>query len=93
MTGFFGIIFLILYFGKYQEVERMKKRILAMISIVLLAAMYISALVFSMIKSDFANTMLKISLLCTFFIPVVAYVIMMFYRLTHKNDEEENDNE
>lgn len=71
----------------------MKKRILAMASIVLLVAMYVSALVFSLIKSDFANTMLKISILCTFFIPIVAYVIMMFYRLTHKNDEEDMQDE
>lgn len=71
----------------------MKKRILAMASIVLLVAMYVSALVFSLIKSDFANTMLKISILCTFFIPIVAYVIMMFYRLTHKNDEEDTQDE
>lgn len=74
----------------------MKKRItgrqiLAIAAIVLLVGMYVSALVLSLIGSDFARTLLKIALLGTFIVPIIIYVIMMFYRLGHKNEAPEPD--
>lgn len=67
------------------------RQILAIIAIVLLVGMYVAALVFSLIGSDFANTMLKISLLGTFIVPILIYVIMMFYRLGHRKESPEPD--
>lgn len=65
------------------------KQIIAIIGIVILAGMYISTLVFAIIGSAFAMNMLKASLLCTFVIPIVIYLIMMFYKLSHKDNTPE----
>lgn len=69
----------------------MKKRVLAIIAVVLMVSMYIAAFVFALMKSEFANTMLKISIMCTIFIPVVAYVIMMFYKLGHPKEDDDKE--
>lgn len=63
------------------------KQVLAIIAIALLVGLYLSALILSLIGSELAQTLLKISLLGTFIIPIIIYVIMMFYRIGHKNDE------
>lgn len=63
------------------------KQILAIVAIVLLVGMYVSSLVFSMINTDLGRTMLKISFTCTITIPVIIYVLMMMFRLTHRDDD------
>ncbi|MCM1307963.1 MAG: hypothetical protein NC223_05125 [Butyrivibrio sp.] len=63
------------------------KQVLAIIAAALLVGLYISALVLSLIGSEAAQTLLKISLLGTFIIPIIIYVIMMFYRIGHKKEE------
>lgn len=67
------------------------KQILAILCIVLLLGMYLSTLVFALIRSPWAQTMLKISLLGTFGIPIVIYVIFMFYKLTRKSSNPEDN--
>ncbi len=66
-------------------------RIMAIVAIVLLVGMYVTSLVFALIHNSFANTMLKISLTGTFAIPVIIYLIMMFYRLSHPKDKVDED--
>lgn len=63
------------------------RQVLAIIAIALLAGLYISALVLALIGSELAQTLLKISLLGTFIIPILIYVIMMFYRIGSKKEE------
>lgn len=62
------------------------RQVLAIIAIALLVGMYLSALVTALIGSEFARTLLKISLLGTFIIPILIYVILMFYRIGHRNE-------
>lgn len=63
------------------------KQVMAIICIILLAGMYISTLVFAIIGGPLSTRLLKAAILSTIIIPIVAYFLMMFYRLTHKNDE------
>ena len=63
------------------------RQVLAIIAIALLVGLYISALVLALIGSEFAQTLLKISLIGTFIIPIIIYVIMMFYHIGHKKEE------
>lgn len=66
------------------------KRILAIVGVVLLLGLYISALVLAFIHNAFAQKMLILALAGTIFIPVVLYLIMMFGRLNKKNDPNED---
>lgn len=76
--------------------NKKKKQVLAMIAIVLLAGMYVSSLVLAFINTETARTLLKISFICTLTIPVIIYILMMMFRLTHRNydinEEDNNDN-
>ena len=51
----------------------MKKRVFAWIGIGLLLAIYIADLVFALIGSEFAQTMLKISIGCSVAVPIILY--------------------
>lgn len=71
------------------------KQILAILAIVLLAGMYIASLVLAVIGSDWSTKMLQLSLVMTVLVPVILYVIMMFYKLNHHDNSEvfDSDNE
>lgn len=70
------------------------KRILALIGVVLLAGMYVSTLVFALMKHENASNMLMASILCTVIIPVLLYAYTLIYRvLNRRNNETENDKE
>ncbi len=56
------------------------KRILALLGAILLLGLYISTIIFALMKSELANSLLKASILCTFIIPVFIYA----YTLTIK---------
>ena len=62
------------------------KQVLAIIAIALLVAMYLTAMILAFIKNPLAQRLLQLSLLCTFAVPVLIYLIMMFYKLAHRND-------
>lgn len=69
--------------------ERRVKQILAIIAIILLVGLYVASLVLSLVKNDNAVKMLKLSVLLTIIIPAWLYLVMMFYKLAHKNDKPE----
>lgn len=69
------------------------KKIMAIVAIVLLVGMYVTTLILSLIKTDLALRMLQASAICTFAIPIFIYVIMMFYRLTHRKDDDTDADE
>ena len=60
--------------------EYMKKRVLAIAAIVILAGLYVACLVLALIHSDAAFKLLQLTLVMTVLVPVTAYVAMMFYK-------------
>ena len=79
----------------YKELPMKKKlnlkQIFAIIAIVLLAGLYISCLVLALIQSEWATKLLKLSIVMTILVPVTIYIFMMFYRLSHRKDDLEDD--
>ena len=69
----------------------MKKRIFAIAAIVILVGLYVACLVLALIHSDAAFKLLQLTLVMTVLVPVTAYVGMMFYKLNHRSDEEDED--
>lgn len=64
------------------------RRILALIGVVLLVLMYLSTLVFSLMRGELATTLFKASVYCTLIIPLFLYVYGMFYKYFKKRGEE-----
>ena len=64
------------------------KQILAITGIVLLVLLYLSALVFALIDSPMAATMLKVSFSMTLVIPIVLYVILLLMKNNKSNSDE-----
>ena len=69
------------------------RQITALTGVILLAGMYLTALICAIIRNPAALTVLKIALCGTFFIPVLVYIILMFYKLTHRDDDEPHGQE
>lgn len=65
------------------------KQIIAIAGVVLLAAMYLSSLIFALIGNDLGRSLLKASFAATLVIPVLIYIILMFYKLSHRKDESD----
>ena len=63
------------------------KRILALIGVIFLVAMYLSTLIFSLIASD----LLKGSVAATILVPVVLYGFVLFSRLFGNDHDDRND--
>ena len=69
-----------------------KKRIMAILAIVLLVGLYVSTLVFALIDSPITTTLLEISVAGTIFIPVVLYAFILLLRLSNHDEEDEDEN-
>lgn len=69
------------------------KRILAIIGVVLLVGMYLSTLVFALMKNENASNMLMASIVCTVIIPVFLYAYTLMYRVLGRrgNGTEEDE--
>ena len=69
------------------------KRILALVGVILLVGMYVSTLVFALMKHENASNMLMASIVCTVIIPVLLYAYTFMYRVRaqRKKDDEKND--
>lgn len=65
------------------------KQIIAIIGVVLLVGMYVTSLILALIGSPMALNLLRMSFIATIIIPILIYVILMFYRLSHKKSEPE----
>ena len=66
------------------------KQILAIVGIVLLVGMYVASLILAIIGSPMALNLLRMSFLATIIVPIFIYVILMFYKLSHKKTEPED---
>ena len=70
----------------------MKKfqHIMAWIGILLLVGMYISTLVFALMKSEAAQELFRASVACTIIVPVVLYAAVLMGRLSKKDEEKDS---
>ena len=64
------------------------KKFLALLGAVLLAALYISTLVFALSDSPVFSDLLKISVAATILIPVLLYACILAARLNHRDGED-----
>ena len=60
------------------------KRIFAIIAIVLLAGMYLTTLIFSLLNSELSFGLFKASLLLTFIVPCLLYAMILIYKFLNK---------
>lgn len=70
-----------------------KKRILAIVGVVLLVALYGSTLVFAIFDHSKSLGFLKASIACTILLPVLLYAYTLIYKLTKNKDEEDREDE
>ena len=64
------------------------RQVLAFVGIGLLVALYLITLIFALIQAPWAKNLLIISLVATFVIPVIIYIITMFYKLAHRDEPQ-----
>lgn len=70
--------------------KKMKaSQIIALLGVVVLVGMYIVTLILGIINHNQATNLFKLSVFATFIIPIIIYVFLMFYKLSHKNDTPE----
>lgn len=67
------------------------KQILAIIVIIFLVALYISALIFALIGSPTAMILLKVALCMTFVVPIILYGLLLFHRLQKKGTDTSSE--
>ncbi|MDD3141520.1 MAG: hypothetical protein PHX08_21505 [Lachnospiraceae bacterium] len=65
-----------------------RKRILAIIGVVLLTCLYLSTLFFAFFDHDKSLDLLMVSIAATFFIPVSIYAYTLIYKLNKPNDTD-----
>lgn len=69
------------------------KQILALTGAILLIVLYLSTLIFSLMRSEMAQGLFKASVFCTVAVPVLIYAYMLIYRVLrgwgdHRNNAE-----
>lgn len=69
--------------------EMKAHQIIALLGVVVLVGMYIVTLILGIINHNQATNLFKLSVFATFIIPIIIYVFLMFYKLSHKNDTPE----
>ncbi len=65
-----------------------KQRVLAWIGIALLLCLYLCNLVLALIGSDFAKTLLWISLVATIMIPIILYFFIIMLKKKYPDNED-----
>lgn len=67
------------------------KRILAIITVILLVGLYIASLVLAIIGNEWAMDWLKVSIYCTFVLPVLIWIYTFIYKMLKGSDSQEDD--
>ncbi|MDD6442220.1 MAG: hypothetical protein PUG71_08995 [bacterium] len=67
------------------------KRLFALLGAILLVLLYLSTLIFALMDSELATGMFKVSVAGTIIIPILLYGILLFYRLSGKDDSGESE--
>lgn len=73
----------------YQKI----KRILALAAVVIIALLYIVTFVLSLIQSEQASELLRLSLVATVVLPVLLYLYLWLFRLFAGRGKDENEEE
>jgi uncharacterized BrkB/YihY/UPF0761 family membrane protein len=77
-----------------EDFMKKTKRILALIGVILLVGMYLSTLIFALMKNENASNMLMASIVCTVIVPVLLYAYTLMYRvLKDRNETQKKDGE
>lgn len=66
------------------------KRILAIFTIILLVGLYIASLVLAIIGSDRAMDWLKVSIYCSFVLPVLIWIYTFIYKMLKGSDSQDD---
>jgi len=66
------------------------KQVLAIIGIVLLVGLYVSTLVFALMKSEFATSMLKVSIFATTMIPIMLYAFSLAFKVWGRGKDKKD---
>lgn len=70
-----------------------RKKIGAIILLVLIAGLYLATIVFTFMDSPLAKSCLMAALFCTIVLPAVAYAFLMITRQIQHKAKQANDNE
>lgn len=71
----------------YQKI----KRILAMLTVIIIALLYLSTLILSFFQSEQAGELLMISIVSTVVLPVLLYIYLWLFRLFGGKDNDKKD--
>ena len=69
------------------------KRILALITVVILVLLYAATLIFALIDSPFAFSMFKACIGMTVVLPCLLYIYMWIYKVLNRNSKDDIDSE
>ncbi len=67
------------------------KRILAVIALILIAAMYVVTLILAFSRSEAADRWFIASLACTFLFPALLYIYLWIYKVVTRDHEKKSD--
>ena len=73
--------------SKYTKAQR----ILAILGIIVLVALYLAALIASFFRSHLASGILTSALFCTFFVPIMIYLLQFFAKKRRSDDSSADD--
>lgn len=62
-----------------------KKKIIAILGIIVLVGLYASTLIFAFLDSELSFQLLQVSIFCSVAIPILVYVCNMLYKLLNKD--------
>lgn len=71
----------------YQKI----KRILAMLTVIIIALLYLSTLILSFFQSEQAGELLMISIVATVVLPVLLYIYLWLFQLFGGKDNDKKD--
>ena len=67
------------------------KRILAVIALILIAAMYVVTLILAFSRSEASGRWFIASLACTFLFPALLYIYLWSYKVVTRDHEKKSD--
>lgn len=73
--------------SKYTKTQR----ILALLGIIVMVALYLAALIASFFRSPLADGILSSALFCTFFIPIIIYLFQILAKNRKQDDSSFED--
>ena len=65
------------------------KRILALLTVIILTVLYVATLIFALIDSPWAFSMFKACIGMTVILPVLLYIYFWIYKVLNKNPQDD----